>query len=190
MAPPECNTAVVHPSYRPDIDGLRAVAVLSVLAFHATPQWLPGGFAGVDVLHPVAVVAGVDLALAIHSMAVASVHCGRVIPTQPVACIGTSGTTFYLPPTRMWELIIGRTLAYAQRFRAESFVSREWQAAAGLSSLVLTQRPQVTRGIVFAISGGCVPIPHVTESHHPGCAALYLVLPIPAPDTAGGRDAH
>src|SRR5215813_13267418 len=35
--------------YRPDIDGLRAVAVLSVLAFHMAPWRLPGGFVGVDV---------------------------------------------------------------------------------------------------------------------------------------------
>lgn len=35
--------------YRRDIDGLRAVAVLSVVAFHAFPAWLPGGFVGVDV---------------------------------------------------------------------------------------------------------------------------------------------
>ena len=35
--------------YRPDVDGLRAVAVLAVLAFHAFPQSAPGGFAGVDV---------------------------------------------------------------------------------------------------------------------------------------------
>jgi peptidoglycan/LPS O-acetylase OafA/YrhL len=35
--------------YRPDIDGLRAVAVLSVLAFHLSPWRVPGGFVGVDV---------------------------------------------------------------------------------------------------------------------------------------------
>lgn len=36
-------------TYRPDIDGLRAVAVLSVVVFHACPAWLPGGFTGVDM---------------------------------------------------------------------------------------------------------------------------------------------
>jgi peptidoglycan/LPS O-acetylase OafA/YrhL len=35
--------------YRPDIDGLRAVAVLSVLAFHVGGFRMPGGFVGVDV---------------------------------------------------------------------------------------------------------------------------------------------
>jgi peptidoglycan/LPS O-acetylase OafA/YrhL len=35
--------------YRPDIDGLRAVAVLSVIAFHAFPKAIAGGFIGVDI---------------------------------------------------------------------------------------------------------------------------------------------
>ncbi|HEU0118143.1 MAG TPA: acyltransferase family protein [Alphaproteobacteria bacterium] len=35
--------------YRPDIDGLRAFAVLVVVAFHAFPPLLTGGFVGVDV---------------------------------------------------------------------------------------------------------------------------------------------
>jgi peptidoglycan/LPS O-acetylase OafA/YrhL len=35
--------------YRPDIDGLRAIAVLAVIGFHAFPAWIRGGFVGVDV---------------------------------------------------------------------------------------------------------------------------------------------
>lgn len=38
-----------HLKYRPDIDGMRAIAVLSVIAFHAFPQVLKGGFVGVDI---------------------------------------------------------------------------------------------------------------------------------------------
>jgi len=38
-----------HLSYRPDIDGLRAVAILSVVGFHAFPAWFRGGFIGVDI---------------------------------------------------------------------------------------------------------------------------------------------
>jgi peptidoglycan/LPS O-acetylase OafA/YrhL len=36
-------------AYRSDIDGLRAVAILTVVAFHAFPEVFPGGFIGVDV---------------------------------------------------------------------------------------------------------------------------------------------
>ena len=42
---------VAQLSYRSDIDGLRAVAVLSVVAFHAFPTWLRGGFIGVDIFY-------------------------------------------------------------------------------------------------------------------------------------------
>jgi peptidoglycan/LPS O-acetylase OafA/YrhL len=36
-------------SYRPDIDGLRAVAILFVVLFHAFPEYPTGGYVGVDI---------------------------------------------------------------------------------------------------------------------------------------------
>jgi peptidoglycan/LPS O-acetylase OafA/YrhL len=38
-----------HVQYRPDIDGLRAVAVVGVLIFHVAQSFLRGGYVGVDV---------------------------------------------------------------------------------------------------------------------------------------------
>jgi peptidoglycan/LPS O-acetylase OafA/YrhL len=35
--------------YRPDIDGLRAIAVISVIVFHFFPNLIRGGFIGVDI---------------------------------------------------------------------------------------------------------------------------------------------
>ena len=43
------SAALSHPKYRPDIDGLRAIAVLSVVIYHAFPNTLRAGFMGVDI---------------------------------------------------------------------------------------------------------------------------------------------
>ncbi|HSB98161.1 MAG TPA: acyltransferase family protein [Spongiibacteraceae bacterium] len=47
--PADVGAIATHPAYRSDIDGLRAVAVISVVGFHAFPAWIRGGFIGVDV---------------------------------------------------------------------------------------------------------------------------------------------
>ena len=52
--PPDSNTYPIdkkstHLSYRPDIDGLRAIAIITVVLFHSFPKIMSGGYVGVDV---------------------------------------------------------------------------------------------------------------------------------------------
>ena len=45
----KCLKPKTDSGYRPDIDGLRAVAVTAVVAYHMNHSWVPGGFVGVDI---------------------------------------------------------------------------------------------------------------------------------------------
>ena len=48
-APASQRSRTASWAHMPGLDGVRAIAVTAVLIFHANPDWLPGGFLGVDV---------------------------------------------------------------------------------------------------------------------------------------------
>lgn len=42
------NNRLYNKRYLPGLDGFRAIAVTAIIIFHMNPNWLPGGFLGVD----------------------------------------------------------------------------------------------------------------------------------------------
>ncbi|AXT37230.1 acyltransferase [Alteromonas sp. BL110] len=91
--------------FRRDINGLRAIAVISVVLFHFNESWMPGGFAGVDVFF---VISGFLMTSILFSSMEKSgfsivrfylARANRIIPALAVLCIClmTVGL-FFLPP--------------------------------------------------------------------------------------------
>jgi len=97
--------------YRADVDGLRAIAVLAVIGFHANPSFMPGGFVGVDIFF---VISG----FLISSLILAGLKGGsfsflefyarrirRLFPALIVVLLATWGLGwFILPPTEYADL--------------------------------------------------------------------------------------
>jgi peptidoglycan/LPS O-acetylase OafA/YrhL len=115
-------------TYRLDIDGLRAIAVLSVMIYHLHPAWLPGGFVGVDVFFVISgfVVTG-SLA---HSKAdsIASFinefyarRLARILPALVVVLIFSAfAATAFIPP--VWLSELGDTTAKHAFFGLSNWV--------------------------------------------------------------------
>jgi len=91
--------------YLPYVDGLRAVAVLSVLTYHLSPSWLPGGLSGVDVFFVISgfiVSASVGARYDLKPLAFLQFFYARRllrIAPAPVACllITSLATTIFIP---------------------------------------------------------------------------------------------
>ena len=69
------------PHYRPDIDGLRGIAILAVVGYHAFPQIFSGGFVGVDVFFVISgfLITGIILdALRQQSFSFLDFYMGRI----------------------------------------------------------------------------------------------------------------
>jgi peptidoglycan/LPS O-acetylase OafA/YrhL len=67
--------------YRRDIDGLRAIAVLFVIVFHAFPKIVPGGFSGVDIFFVISgyLITGIILReLASNTFSIANFYLRRI----------------------------------------------------------------------------------------------------------------
>lgn len=117
--------------YRPDIDGLRAVAVAGVLLFHAFPGAFPSGFLGVDVFFVISgyLISGIllrailDERFSLKSFYVARIR--RIFPSLLVVlAFAWAVGWFYLLPDELAQL--GRHIAGGGAFVANLVYWREF----------------------------------------------------------------
>ncbi|MGV9264262.1 acyltransferase family protein [Kitasatospora sp. NPDC003701] len=78
--------------FRPDIEGLRGVAVLAVLAFHAAVPAFTGGYVGVDIFFVISgfLITGLLLARPIGLRDFAARRARRILPAAAVVLVATA----------------------------------------------------------------------------------------------------
>ena len=100
--------------FRPDIEGLRAVAVLLVLIYHAQFPWFGGGFIGVDVFFVVSgflitglIVRELQETGTVSLPAFYARRARRLLPAAALVILVTVGVSIVvLPPLRLPDLAI------------------------------------------------------------------------------------
>lgn len=114
---------LTHPKYRPDIDGLRAIAVLAVVGFHAFPELIPGGFIGVDVFFVISgfLITGILLnSLSVNQFSFTNFYAHRIRRIFPALALvmlaSLSLGWFALLPGEYLEL--GKQVATSSAFAA------------------------------------------------------------------------
>ncbi|WP_420096248.1 acyltransferase family protein [Brevibacterium sediminis] len=97
---------------RLDIEGLRAVAVLSVLVYHLQPSWLPGGFAGVDIFFVISgflitshLIREADSTGTISLRSFYARRIMRLIPASTVVLLTTVAGVVMLAPRIIWNQV-------------------------------------------------------------------------------------
>ena len=76
--------------YRPDIEGLRAIAVLAVVGFHASPNWITGGFVGVDIFFVISgylITRNICTSLAQNTFGLGDFYSRRIRRIFPALCL-------------------------------------------------------------------------------------------------------
>ncbi|MFF0744875.1 acyltransferase family protein [Streptomyces sp. NPDC004111] len=109
---PESGPSPHRSAFRPDIEGLRAVAVLAVLAFHAQIPGMQGGFVGVDVFFVISgyLITGLLVREAIGTGRIAlgdffSRRARRLLPSAAVVLVAVAAAGAWLTvPLRRTDL--------------------------------------------------------------------------------------
>jgi len=138
----EAGTAPADRRFRPDVEGLRAVAVLLVVCFHAGVTWLTGGFVGVDVFFVISgfVITGVllrerDASGRVSILGFYGRRARRIIPAATLVIIAACSAAYV-----MLGVIYGNQTATDARW-ASVFLANFHFSSIGTNYLTSTQPP-------------------------------------------------
>ncbi|MFJ9442108.1 acyltransferase family protein [Kitasatospora sp. NPDC101235] len=123
----ESGQARRRTAFRPDIEGLRGVAVLSVLAFHSAVPGLTGGFIGVDVFFVISgfLITGLLVGRPIGLWDFAARRARRILPAAATVLVATAvAGGALLDPLRGTDLARD-LIASAGQFANWRFVGRQ-----------------------------------------------------------------
>ena len=146
-APPERTRgpATARPGFRPDIQALRAIAVLAVVLNHLSADWLTGGYVGVDVFF---VISGflISSHLDKEISSTGRVRLGRfyarrirrLLPAALLVLALSVAAAYYLLPYPRWEATAHEAAASAMYWEnwLLSAKSVDYSAANAQASLV------------------------------------------------------
>lgn len=115
---------------RPEIQALRAVAVLTVVVYHVWPEAMPGGFVGVDVFFAISgflitahLVREVDRTGTLSLWQFWARRARRLLPAALVTLFVAAVATIALVPQLYWQQFlteIGTSTAYVQNWQLAS----------------------------------------------------------------------
>lgn len=115
---------------RPEIQALRAIAVLTVVAYHVWPEIMPGGFVGVDVFFAISgflitahLVREVDRTGTLSLWQFWARRARRLLPAALLTLFVCAVATIALVPQLYWQQFlteIGTSTAYVQNWQLAS----------------------------------------------------------------------
>jgi peptidoglycan/LPS O-acetylase OafA/YrhL len=123
----QSSAFAIHLKYRADIDGLRAVAVIAVVLYHAFPKVVPGGFVGVDTFFVISgylitgiIIGGLDGPAGFSFVDFYVRRVRRIFPALIIVLAATLavGVTIFLPS----ELASLAKNAFASAFFSANFM--------------------------------------------------------------------
>jgi peptidoglycan/LPS O-acetylase OafA/YrhL len=143
---PRVARSVSEVPYLPGLDGMRALAVVAVMVYHANPSWLPGGFLGVEVFFVISGYLITLLLIGEHE------RSGRV----SVKGFYTRRARRLLPA--LFTLLIGITV-YTALFRRDALGALRGDVIAAVA--YVTNWYQIWVGQGYTASGDFAPLRHL-----------------------------